>query len=127
VVASRIVGLALIAMVTTAAAAQTIEAWLRQLDPEERARQACMSRGLGEVVRDVRLRKADRMKSSIFGRAQRDGTHLVAKGGAVRVNGHWYALSFECHLTPDFMKANDFTFTLGGEIPKPRWDDLGLW
>ena len=49
------------------------------------------------------------------------------KGGAVRMRGKWYALSFDCHLTPDHMRAKDFSFTLGAPIPKSKWQDLGLW
>lgn len=127
---SRIIAAALAAMVAMAAAnafAQSIDGWLRKLEPGERARQACIFAGLRAVARDPRLRQADRMKSSIFSQAELDGTHLVAKGGAVRTKGHWYALSFECNLTPDFMKASNFAFTLGSEIPQPKWEVLGLW
>jgi hypothetical protein len=73
------------------------------------------------------LRGADRMKTSIFSRAVLNGTILVAKGGAVRANGRWYALSFTCNLTPDFMRAISFTFRLGSEVPKQSWDEYGLW
>ncbi|MGE0626675.1 MAG: DUF930 domain-containing protein [Hyphomicrobiaceae bacterium] len=112
----------------TGVAAQSMDKWLLRLDPEERARQACMLRGLNDVRRDPRLRTADRMKSSILSRAAIDATHhIVAKGGAVRMRGKWYALSFDCHLTPDHMRAKDFSFTLGAPIPKSKWQDLGLW
>ena len=67
------------------------------------------------------------MKTSIFSRAVLNGTILVAKGGAVRANNQRYALSFTCNLTPDFMRATSFTFQLGAEIPKQRWDGYGLW
>ncbi len=52
---------------------------------------------------------------------------LVAKEGAVRAGKHWYALSFTCQLSPDFMKAQSFTFQLGAEIPKEQWEKLELW
>ena len=100
---------------------------LRKLEPEERSHQACIIKGLDTVHRDPRLRNADRMKTSILSRAVLNGTILAAKGGAVRANKRWYALSFTCNLTPDFMRATSFTFQLGAEIPKPRWDDYGLW
>lgn len=109
------------------AAAGSFDDALRKLEPEERSHQACIIKGLETVHRDARLRDADRMKTSIFGRAVLNGTVLIAKGGAVRANKRWYALSFTCSLTPDFMRATSFAFQLGSEVPKQRWDEYGLW
>ena len=100
---------------------------LRKLEPEERSHQACIIKGLDAVRRDPRLRGADRMKTSIFSRAVLKGTLLTAKGGAVRANNRWYALSFTCTLTPDYMKATSFFFELGAEIPRQRWEQYDLW
>lgn len=97
------------------------------LEPEERARQACILKGLSVVQRSTQLRNADRIKSSIFSGAKLEGTHLVAKGGAVRAKGRWYAVSFECHLSPDLMRAYDFSFSVGDEVPKGKWASLNLW
>ena len=79
------------------------------------------------MKRDPLLRGADRMKTSIFKPAVLKGTKLTAPGGAVRSKGHWYALSFSCDLTSDWMKATSFSFALGAEIPERNWEDLGLW
>jgi len=117
----------LVATFATAATGKNLDNWLRKLEPEERARQACMLKGLKDVTRDARLRQADRMKSSIFSPALLQGNHLVAKGGAVRAKGSWYALSFECDLQTGHLKASSFTFNLGDEIPKQKWEQLGLW
>ncbi len=100
---------------------------LEKLDPEFRAHQACIYRGLDVVRREPTLRHADRMKTSIFNQALVQDTKLIAKGGAVRSDGHWFALSFSCDLTKDWMKATSFSFTLGTEIPEREWNDLGLW
>jgi Domain of Unknown Function (DUF930) len=100
---------------------------LRKLEPEERSHQACIIKGLETVHRDARMRDADRMKTSIFSRAVLIGTVLTAKGGAVRANKRWYALSFSCNLTADFMRATSFMFQLGSEVPRRRWDEYGLW
>lgn len=124
---SRIATLVLLTCFATAADAGSVEQWLRKLDPEERARQTCILKGLKEVQRNVRLAKADRMQSSILSKASLNGDMLVANGGAVRVKGRWYALSFECNLTTDRMAAKNFAFKLGAEIPKQKWDDFGLW
>ncbi len=98
-----------------------------KLDPEERAHQACVAKGLDTVRRDKRLSKADRLMPDTFKRAQFDGGKVTAKGAAVRASDHWYALSFECTLSEDQMKAMAFTFELGKEIPPDKWEDIGLW
>ena len=100
---------------------------LRKLEPEERSHQACIIKGLDAVRRDARLRHADRINTSIFSRAVLNGTTLTAKGGAVRASKRWYTLVFTCSLTPDYMRAISFTFQLGAEIPKQRWEEYGLW
>ena len=99
------------------------------LEQQARAQQTinAANRGLSVVRRQPQLRKADRMKTSIFSHAVLDGTKLTAPGGAVRSGGHWYALNFTCDLTGDWMKATSFSFKLGPEIPQTNWEQLGLW
>ncbi len=107
--------------------AASLEDALAKLTPEFRSHQVCILRGLSVVRRQPQLRKADRMKTSIFSHAVLDGTKLTAPGGAVRSGGHWYALNFTCDLTDDWMKATSFSFKLGPEIPQTNWERLGLW
>lgn len=108
-------------------AASALERSLMKLDPEERAHRTCAAKGLDVVRRDKRLSKADRLVPDTFNRAKFDGSVVVAKGAAVRANKHWYALTFSCTLSADLLKATDFKFELGDEIPKERWEDVGLW
>lgn len=110
-----------------AAKAGSMDRALAKLDPEERSFQACVMTGLNAVRRDARLRRADRMKTSILVPAVLNGTVLTGKGGAVRAGNRWYALSFTCRLTSDLTKATSFTFELGDEIPKEDWEKHGLW
>jgi hypothetical protein len=110
-----------------AAHAGPIDNALMKLGPEERARQACIIKGIETVRRDKRLSQADRMKTSILRPAEFTGTLVTATGGAVRMAHHWYALKFTCEVTNDQMKAKSFTFELGAEIPKEKWEDYGLW
>ena len=63
----------------------------------------------------------------VFKRAQYADGVVSAKGAAVRSDKHWYALSFECTVTSDQLKATGFSFKLGDEIPPDEWDDVGLW
>jgi hypothetical protein len=113
---------------TLSARAASFEETMKKLDPEERAHQACILKGIAAVRADKTVPGADRMKTSIFGRAEFDGTtHVTAKGGAVRTKDHWYRLAFDCTVTPDQMRATAFSYQLGTEIPKEEWEDLGLW
>ncbi len=93
----------------------------------ERAHQACVVKGLDVVRRDKRLAKADRLMPDTLKRAQIDGSVVSAKGAALHVDKHWYALSFECTVSDDQMKALAFTYRLGKEIPPETWEQVGLW
>lgn len=110
-----------------AAHAASINDQLMKLDPEERAHQVCGIKGIDTIRRDGKLPKADRLKTSIMGRAAFSGTQVTAKGGAVRAKSHWYKLKFSCTVSPDQMKALSFTYEIGPEIPEDKWEDLGLW
>jgi hypothetical protein len=110
-----------------AARAGSINDQLMKLDPEERAHQVCVIKGVDTLRRDGKLPKADRIKTSITGRAAFTGTQVATKGGAVRAKAHWYGLKFKCDVTPDQMKALTFTYEIGAEIPENKWEDLGLW
>lgn len=114
-------------LLSSPAAAGALDQALLKLAPEERSRQICINRGLETVRRDARLRGADRMKSSITSPPVLEGTKLTAKGGAVRANHRWYTLSFMCQLTNDTKQVTSFTFELGREIPKDKWESYGLW
>lgn len=110
-----------------AVAAGSIDQQLAKLEPEERAHQVCVMKGIDTIRREGKLPKADRLKTSITTRAAFNGTQVAVKGGAVRAKSHWYSVKFKCDVTPDQMKALSFTYELGAEIPEAKWDDLGLW
>jgi len=114
--------------VSEVAAAGSLERSLLKLDPIERAHQACVIKGLDTVRRgDKRLARADRLMPDTFKRAHLAGNVVSAKGAAVRANAHWYALSFECTVSDDQMKALAFSFKLGEEIPPEKWEEAGLF
>jgi hypothetical protein len=100
---------------------------LKELEPEERAHQACTIRGLDVIRKGTRLRAIDRVKTSTHQRATFKNNVVTATSAAVRANHHWYALKYKCTVTDDQMKAKSFDFKLGAEIPEEKWEDLGLW
>jgi hypothetical protein len=114
--------------VSNATAAGSLDKSLMKLEPVERAQQACVIKGLDALRRsDKRLAKADRLMPDTFKRPNFDGSVVTAKGAAVHANKQWYALSFECTVSDDQMKALAFTFKLGDAIPPETWEDVGLW
>jgi hypothetical protein len=110
-----------------AAGAGSLEESLLKLPPEEQARQACIVKGIDQIRRDKRLSKADRLKTSILNPAELDGTVVTAKGAAVHAKDRWYALKFTCAVSKDLLKASSFVYEIGPEIPREKWEDLGLW
>lgn len=105
----------------------TLEDSFEKLPDEERARQACILKGIDLIRKEKRLVHADRIKTSIFNGATFDGKLVVSKGGAVRSDSRWYHLQFTCAVTPDLKHATSFTYAIGDEIPEAKWEDLGLW
>jgi hypothetical protein len=118
--------LALICAPLVASAGSLEESFLK-LPPEERARQACIVKGIDQIRRDRRLGRADRLKTSILNPAELDGTVVTAKGAAVHAKDRWYSLTFTCAVSNDLLKATSFTYEIGPEIPREKWEDLGLW
>lgn len=119
--------IAIVLGVPAAAFGGSFEKSLMKLSPEERAHQACAAKGLETIRRDKRLPGADRLMPDTFKRTHFEGSVVMAKGAAVRAKSHWYALSFECTVSDDQLKAMAFTYQLGEEIPPDRWEDAGLW
>jgi len=123
----NITALALLLAIPGTAAASSIHDQLLKLDPEERAHQVCVIKGIDTMRRDKKISKPDRIKTSITGRAKYTGSQVSTTGGAVRAKSHWYKLKFTCEVSSDQMKALSFNYEIGDEIPESKWDDLGLW
>jgi hypothetical protein len=127
----RVLGLALFLLAasgpTVSYADANMDRVFKELEPEERAHQACNLRGIDAVRKVAHLKGVDRITPSIFNPAKFKDNIVTAKGGAVRAHDHWYHLDFTCAVTADQMKATSFDFKLGEEIPQDKWEDFGLW
>ena len=119
--------LAALILCPVAANAASTDSIFAKLEPEERAHQACVVLGLSKIRKDHKFRHADRLKTGVLGRATYSGTRVTTVGGAVRSDHKWYKLTFDCTVTKDQMKATAFSYEIGKEIPRERWDDIGLW
>jgi hypothetical protein len=111
--------------------AATFEQQLMKLDFEERADQVCVKLGVETIRKGGQLPGADRLMTSVSGRAAVRGNIVSAAHAAVRTNvqakSHWYRLKFDCEVSDDHVKAFSFKYQLGPEIPAEDWPDLGLW
>ena len=82
----RLLFLLIVAVVAPVQAASMNDVMMK-LEPEERAHQACILRGIDTINRSKKLKGVDRLKTSILSRATFDGTTVVAKGGGLITNG----------------------------------------
>lgn len=119
--------LAVLSQQGAALADEAMDRAFMKLEPEERAHQACILRGIDAVRKGSKLKGVDRVKTSILSPATFTNNVVTAKGGAVRAKHHWYAIEFTCAVTDDQMKATSFDYKLGDEIPETKWEDYGLW
>ena len=117
----------MLTLFVTSSSAATVEQQLMRLDFEERADQVCVRIGVETIRGGEQLPNADRLMTSVSGRARVEGSTVVSKHAAVRANNHWYKLSFVCKVSDDHMKAYSFKYEIGAEIPRAEWNDYGLW
>ncbi|TIR24294.1 MAG: DUF930 domain-containing protein [Mesorhizobium sp.] len=91
---------------------------------EERMVQLCNL----EALDQIRKWKAEFQPEQVAPYATADETvkGTTIKGAAFRSRGKWYALKFNCELARDGESVVGFEFLVGGQIPRERWDELGL-
>jgi hypothetical protein len=127
----RALGLAIGAVcvfsVYAAAADTRFERTLKSLAPAERLEQLCDYTAMTRIRKDARHFRPDRAVANAMNDVQHKGDTIVAKGGAFRSRGKWYALSYTCAADPDHLKVQTFHYTIGNEIPDAKWASYGLW
>lgn len=99
---------------------------LAQLVPEDRAEQLCGLEAMGQIHDWRREFEPDRVNAFALAEARLEGAVLKAGGAAFRSRRRWYALRFECTLSPDRQRVTSFAFHVGAPIPAARWRALGL-
>ena len=95
--------------------------------PGERLVQLCDYTAMQRIRQDHRQFRPDRAVADAKGEPTINKNTVIAKGGAFRSRGKWYALSFRCTASPDNMKVLSFNYKIGGEIPEDKWAAYGLW
>jgi len=121
------IGAAMLVAAQALAAENRFERALQMLAPAERLEQLCDYTAMAQIRKQTGNFRPDRAVANATAEPLiRDDT-IVAKGGAFRSHGKWYALSFACTATPDRMAVVTFRYTIGPEIPETKWASDGLW
>lgn len=118
--ASAAAVLLLCAGAAQAAAAKRDEMMLH-LDPATRIEQRCNARAMGVISREHREMRPDELVAYAFADTRVGADSIVAPGAAVRSAGRWYRLSYRCHTTANGLDIRDFSYALGGEVPRADW------
>jgi hypothetical protein len=121
------IGLGLLIATQTLAAENRFERALQMLAPAERLEQLCDYTAMVHIRKDAKHFRPDRAVANAMAEPHIHNHTIVAKGGAFRSRGKWYALSFVCKATPDHLAVVSFHYTIGPEIPEAKWASDGLW
>jgi hypothetical protein len=120
-------GAATIVAAQAAAADARFEKSLQMLDPAERLEQLCDYTAMTQIRKDARQFRPDRAVANAMAEPKVAGDSIRTIGGAFRSRGKWYALFYACTATPDHMSVVSFEYTIGAEIPEPKWAGFGLY
>jgi hypothetical protein len=109
------------------AAENRLDRSLQMLAPSERLEQICDFTAMTRIRKDSSEYRPDRAVANATADPQNRDDTIVAKGGAFRSRGKWYALSYVCKGAPDHMSVLTFHYTVGAEIPEAKWASDNLW
>jgi len=122
-----LIGAALLVATQTMAAENRLDRSLQMLAPSERLEQICDFTAMTRIRKDSSEYRPDRAVANATADPQNRDDTIVAKGGAFRSRGKWYALSYVCKGAPDHMSVLTFHYTVGAEIPEAKWASDNLW
>jgi hypothetical protein len=121
------IGTATVFAAHAAAADARFERSLKMLAPSERLEQLCDYTAMTRIRKDRRHFRPDRAVAGAMAEPRVSKHMIVAKGGAFRSRGKWYALSYSCTADAEHLKVLSFHYTIGAEIPENKWAGYGLW
>ena len=121
------IGAAVLVATQTMAAENRLDRSLQMLAPPERLEQICDFTAMTRIRKDSSEYRPDRAVANATADPQNRDDTIVAKGGAFRSRGKWYALSYVCKGAPDHMSVLTFHYTIGTEIPEAKWASDNLW
>ena len=101
-------------------------ATLPKLDDTDRMIQLCGIEAMAQVHAWQARYRPDRIVAYAGGpvAVSTDGVH--AEKAAFRSEDGWYALAYECRLTPDHATVTAFAFAVGEAVPREEWDARNL-
>jgi hypothetical protein len=89
---------------------------------DDRKEQICDLEAMEQVEAWKKSLKTEQVIAYALKDAETDGATIRAEGAAIRANGLWYRLKFDCTLGADDRTVTAFAFQLGDAIPKADWE-----
>jgi hypothetical protein len=89
---------------------------------DDRKEQICDLEAMEQVEAWKKSLKTEQVIAYALKDAETDGATIHAEGAAIRANGLWYKLRFDCTLGADDRTVTAFAFKLGDAIPKSDWE-----
>ncbi|MEW6629761.1 MAG: DUF930 domain-containing protein [Pseudomonadota bacterium] len=103
-----------------------VRADLATFASEDRMSQLCNIEAMDQIHKWKADFQPDRVVAYATAGEKIRGTTIRADGAAFRSRKNWYALKFNCELSPDGESVIGFEFLVGDPVPQERWDELGL-
>ena len=88
--------------------------------------QLCDIEAMAQITASVKPFEPDRVVAYAMADVKRIKDTLTADGGAFRSERKWYRLKFECRVSTNRERVEDFAFAVGDAIPKSQWEAHGL-
>ena len=101
-------------------------AMLDRIDDTERMIQLCGYEAMVQIHAWRGSFRPDRIISNAGGDVAVSGETVEAESAAFRSGQTWYALTYQCRLTPDRATVTAFAFKIGGILPPEEWDARNL-
>jgi len=99
---------------------------LLTFEEETRMEQLCGIEAMAQISAGMKPFAPDRVVAYAMADVKRTNDTLVAEGGAFRSERKWYRLQFECRVSANRERVEDFSFAVGNAIPKAQWEAHGL-
>ena len=99
---------------------------LRDMEDTERMIQICDLEAMEQIHAWRETFRPERLVAYASEEVTVTSKSVSAEGAAFRSAGQWYALRFDCDLSPDHQEVEGLRFAVGDPIPRDEWETRGL-
>ena len=100
---------------------------LQKLEPEEELEQRCDVEALSRIDDARNDMRPDKVIAYTFAPPKVDGDTIDANGAVFRTHEHWYHLSYHCVTDKTRLNVKTFSFKIGAEVPRSKWQKYYLY